>query len=111
MSDFFVNVHGERINPYATPSALNARPKTTRIDDGPKHKGFSVEGYAPGVLEAAQKTAEGNGLPWDEQAEIRRIKPQRVRSKPYEIPAAAEECAQLARRCGWRHVVVRALTK
>lgn len=97
------------------------------------HRGWLVEGYPPGMIEEAQRLTEGNCARWaamsDEQrarAEkdgerapkawdlaqwLIRTKPKRVRSRPYEIPSAADECRAIAERGGWEHVRVTEVKK
>lgn len=91
------------------------------------HKGYAVVGRPPGAIKSSQELAERlcaewasmsgakrsealkNGqrppLAWDLNRYLK-TKPPRVRSKPYEIPSAAEECAEMARKTGWEYVEV-----
>lgn len=99
-------------------------PKT----DQSYHKGWRVVGHPPGVMEAARSLRESElarwaGMseqrkidarasgerepkPWDEAQWRRTTTPKAVRSKPYEVPEAAEVCAEMARGAGWLDVVV-----
>lgn len=44
--------------------------------------------------------------PWDEATYVRTRKRKRVRSKPYEIPEAAEQCRAMAEKDGWQYTTV-----
>ena len=129
----FVNASGRPIiNDPQSPS-FKAAQRVTREPPKSFHKGFSVVGFAPGVIASAEaqatdevrawaalpedskakQLAEGRRppKPFDRASWIAKTKPQRVRNRPFEIPAAADECAELARRAGWEEVRVEALTK
>jgi hypothetical protein len=60
---------------------------------------------------AAKARGEREPKPWDEAEWRRTTTKKAVRSKPYEIPSSAEECAALALRAGWLDVETRAITK
>lgn len=109
--------------------------KTAPKREGPDeyHKGWSVEGYPPGMIAEAERIArdrlarwsamtdeqrrkaESQGdrapKPWDLNQWLIATKPKKVRSKPYEIPEAAQECGRLAVKAGWEHVRVTELKK
>jgi hypothetical protein len=92
------------------------------------HKGYRVVGHYPGELEDARKfnasewarwnshtpearseaLKKGKRPPpmWDEQQWRLHTKKTAVRSRPYEISAAADQCAELARKVGWLDVEV-----
>lgn len=88
-----------------------------------RHRGFVVTGYPPGFIEQAKRARDAllsewrsMGVregrppkPWDEELFVRTTKPFRVRTKHYEVEAAAMECAALAERAGWARVQVTAL--
>lgn len=125
MTDF-VNAYGQPINPHLTPSATAPRmkrtpsvAKLTGIDYlDTMSLGFVVEGWRPEVLAEAKRAAElacaefakdpvgRQPLPWDEEQWFLKTKPQKVRSRPYEIRVAADECAALATKTGWLRVQV-----
>lgn len=93
---------------------------------GPKgtHKGWRVVGYRPQQVELARKEHEAEiarvtasnrdsmlqqqrvPAPWSEAVWMQRNKREPVRNEPYKIEAAAETCANLARRSGWTHVEI-----
>lgn len=87
------------------------------------HKGFRVEGHPPGALEEAKKECESDlalfqrerelgratgktPKSWDENYWRNNTKKRPVRAKPYEVPDAAQVCADLAKKAGWLDVVV-----
>lgn len=130
----FVNVHGAPINPYHTPSALSPKPpKAKREAPAEWHKGWAVEGFAPGRIAEAEAIAnaavdEWQALgdaaraevlkegrrppkPWSREDYIRTAKRTRVRTQPFEVVGAADEMAELARRSGWEEVRVVELAK
>jgi hypothetical protein len=49
--------------------------------------------------------------PWNEEVYMRETKPKRVAPKPYNIASSADQCAELARKAGWKCVTVRELLK
>lgn len=120
---------GEQVMDAAT-LLKNAPKRKKRESNAPEqwHKGFAVEGHPPGALEAARDAAIDAVARWDaldSQERTKQIaagarKPKewneadwrqnsrktRVRSKPYEIPEAADQCKELAERAGWTDVRV-----
>lgn len=92
------------------------------------HKGWRVEGHPPGAVEFAEQQrqkeiARWNAMgqseqgharsrgerepkPWDREKWLRETKKRAVRSKPYELPQAAQECKQMAEKAGWICVTV-----
>lgn len=101
--------------------------RTTTAKNTAYHKGWRVEGHPPGALEAAkieadnelmlflemQKAGRAHGkqpMSWDENYWRNNHKKKPVRAKPYEVPDAAEVCADLARKAGWLDVVVTAIS-
>lgn len=90
------------------------------------HRGWSVEGYPPGQIasakgvadsaarrwlamsaeqrDAAVKGGEREPKPFDLAHYLATMKPKKVRSRPYEIPSSAEQCAAMATAHGWEHV-------
>ncbi len=111
MSMTFVNLRGE-------PLAVTPGKAIKKVSAGfaeSYHKGWVVVGYSPDQLAearrqhavasaAAVKSGGPSHAPFDEVAYMRAAKPRKVRSKPYEIFEAAEACADLARRAGWKMV-------
>ncbi len=115
--------------------ALAPKRKAKQKDGAPQvfHKGYRVVGHAPGSLEKAHNLnveewrrwnshdanqraraiKDGRRPPpmWDEEQWRLRTKKTAVRTKPYEIAAAADECAELARKQGWLDVQVLALSQ
>ncbi len=92
------------------------------------HKGYRVVGHKPGALESAHAGNLSDWAAWNKQTPEQRIsalrekrrppamwdetqwrlrtKKSAVRTKPYEVASAAEECAELARKAGWIDVEV-----
>jgi hypothetical protein len=79
-----------------------------------------VRGIPPGALEQAREEhklaaerARSNREPkvWDEQRWLMNAKCKPVRSKPYELLAAATECKALAEKEGWLRVEIVELKK
>lgn len=114
----FVNVHGAPVSTAAVPVKRAKREASEKF-----HKGFSVQGVPPGAVEEAEtahrKEVEDiqrhNALggeqfrlppPWDAERWLNKARRKKVRSKPYEVPQAAEECKAMAEIAGWRRVVV-----
>lgn len=113
------NVHG---SPWK-PSLASVTPvKRKPVEAEPKHNGWKVIGHPPGAMEEARKSLEAEivvaereasqkrGItipkPWDEAAWRMKTKKKPVRSKGYEIPEAAQQCAELAKKAGWLDVQV-----
>lgn len=76
------------------------------------HKGWRVTGIKPGLLEkaraehaslqaSARKVGGKEIADFDEAAWQRRAKRTPVRSKPYNLNDAANQCAALATKAGW----------
>ena len=82
---------------YSKPKAESAAPKLF-------HKGWVVEGYAPGRIAEAEADAKRQRQPWDLARWVKKQKPARVRARPFEVRSAAEQLAQLAARDGWELV-------
>jgi hypothetical protein len=94
--------------------------KTVKDRDAAKvSMGFVVEGYSPSYWSGrlidygiALKGKKHPGtLEEYEPAWRSKNKPKRARSKPYEIESSADQCAEMLRDAGWRHVAVRELLK
>lgn len=105
----FVNLHGQ---PIAAIAAAPKRSSRRAANQEPKHKGFAAVGYSPEQIRRARAEharvadrAIAAGAPpvapFDADAYMRRAVPVRIRSKPYEVPAAAHEACALATRSGW----------
>jgi hypothetical protein len=93
----FVNYAGQ---PVSIDSTLHARPKVQR-EERSFHSGWRVVGIKPGEREEAMALAKRNKVAWDEDRWLMSAKRAAVRSKPYEVPQAAQECKALAERAGW----------
>ncbi len=117
MSLQFVNIHGE---PVGTSGPEIKRKRRDQPDSF--HNGWRVVGIPPGELEAARDSHErvtrfaqtsGGRMPkpWDEAHWLMNARKKAVRSKPYEVPAAAQSCAALAEKSGWLRVEVVELKK
>lgn len=133
----FVNLKGEPLNICALagkhkPQAP-ANTSLKRTDDRTRAKvsdGFVVLGFPRDYLETAEREhnirreellalertnklgpKEKVPAPWNEEVFMRTGKPKRARTKPYELEAAADECAELCRKAGWKNVRVEELMK
>ena len=122
MSLTFVNHNGDPI----TDSRMAAmrvqgmelerqRRLATKADPVSVHKGWRVTGIAPGLLDEAklgherlcqmaQKVGGKPPEPFDETAWLRTAKRTALRSKPYILQAAAQQCKNLAIKNGWLEV-------
>lgn len=115
----FVNHLGETVSIERL--AAQAPKKKARPQKDSFHNGWRVQGIPPGALEDARKAADAEAAharrqgqepkAWDEQHWLMNAKRKPVRSKPYEIPAAAEECRRLAQAAGWLRVEIVELKK
>lgn len=111
----FVNHKGEPLGIVAGGKSATKRPSAAT---DAFHKGWVVMGFSPAHLAEARRlyeaqfVSEGDlGKPFDEVAFMRNNKPKPARSKPYEVHDAAEQCAVLMRRAGWKVVTVVAKAK
>lgn len=100
------------------------KPKARAKPDGQAayHKGFRVEGHPPGSLQAAKEMREreiamcrnSGGLepkPFDRDHWRRTSPLKAVRSRPFNVASAADECKALAERTGWLDVRVHELKR
>lgn len=102
----FVNINGQPVNVQAM-----APKKVSKLQPASFHRGWRVVGVPPGELEEAraahiamqeQRKAAGKEVkPWDEAQWLMNARKKPVRSKPYEVEAAARDCRMLAERAGW----------
>jgi hypothetical protein len=112
----YVNYLGEEIGLID-----HGRPKKAKKDEQSHHNGWRVQGIPPGALEEARKSAAAEAAyvrsqgkqskEWDEQHWLMNAKRKPVRSKPYEVPQAAQECKALAEKSGWLRVEIVELKK
>lgn len=99
---------------FGEPAALTAtapkkRPKTRRVYDpavADAFYGFEVTGFSPQALEAARLACEKKGQRWDEDAFMRTTKPATLSARPYQLAQAAQVCADMATKAGWKGVKV-----
>lgn len=128
--EFIVNgqpVGADELVRRAPPAKKNAPNSAAEF-----HKGFFVEGFPAGHVEAAEqahkaayqswhamganeraeaiKRGARDPGPWDEAKWLRKNKPKRL-SKLYGTPVAADEFAALAIRQGFTHVQAKAQAK
>lgn len=115
----FVNINGQRVD---TERRVKLEKRVSNAP-GEFHKGFIVEGIPPGTLETAMKEhAAGRACElstgakrvrpeWDVAAWMAKAKAKRVRTKPYSLVEAANECKSLAEKAGWLRVEIRAMSK
>lgn len=136
----YVNANGDPVNlaQIASKHKPQARQSTSlkRVEsraDAKESDGFAVTGFSPEHLARAKADLEATitelrrqnevckdepgyspkRIPpdWDEDAYMRTATPKRARSKPYEIESAADACAALMRKAGWKCVRVDELLK
>ena len=96
------------------------------VDEASRSDGFVVLGYEPGYWDsriedhkrAAKKHAEDptHNKPAGTLEEftirwMKKNKPKRARTKPYELEQSADLCADLMRKAGWVHVRVEEILK
>jgi len=129
----FVNANGQPINVEAM--KLQAIPRRQSKKEAPAefHKGWRVQGHAPGAMEQARAESQRLTNLWNSQTELEKAEALRsgdrqppewdelkwrrdtrkkpVRSKPYEIPEAAKLCADMATKAGWLDIEVAELKK
>lgn len=129
MSLTFVNIHGKKITAARMASmkeigAEQERRKraAAKAEAIAVHKGWRVTGIPPGALEEAiashQRVAElaaaagGKAIePFSREAWLRKQRRVAVRSKPYSIKQAANDCKELAIKSGWIEVRVTEIKK
>lgn len=132
MTDF-VDINGNPINIGAlTAKSRTKRPKASAMPTA-SHLGWRVVGHPPGACASAQaeiaeawrkwnahtgeqrsaalKRGERSPDMWDETLWRNRTKKRNINGRPYGIPQAADECAELARKAGWEDVQVIELKK
>lgn len=129
----YVNASGQKVNIYEIAQKhkpLKSAPAIEEREDAfgarGKSDGFVVLGYSAEVWasipklhsEAIKRNAEKpteykhpGTLEEFTASWLRKNKPKRARSKPYEIESAADLCADLMRKAGWVHVRVEELLK
>ncbi|WP_120967365.1 hypothetical protein [Comamonas sp. lk] len=129
MSLSYVNVHGKAISPSRM-AAMRAealeqeRQKrvAAKADQVSAHKGWRVTGIPPEALSKAKEeharlqvmARKAGGKPvedFDEQAWLRKAKRSAVRSKPYSLQEAAQQCKELAMKAGWIDVQIQEIKK
>lgn len=113
----FINIHGQAISIGSRTSHVPPPRSKRNADAEKRHMGWAVTGFSPEHLaeakrvhEEAQKDDE-TLKPWDEAAYMNGHRPQKARSKPYLIPGAAGECAEMLKRAGWVRVQVEELIR
>lgn len=116
----YVNASGKPLDLEAMKAASKPRRPGRQVSDA-YHKGWLATGFPPQQIEdgrkahelLAQRAAESGRsvLPWSEDRFMRDTRPTKVRSKPYETRAAAQEAAQLAERMGWKGCTWSEITK
>ena len=124
----FVNVFGTPISQAAIECAKaqgrieQQRKKEAATEDAKYHKGWRVVGVPKAALdEARQEAAIGADIaakagriaePFNEQQWLMNAKTKPVRSKPYELREAAEQCKALAEKSGiWLRVQISEISK
>lgn len=127
----YVNINGDPVTGYCAAAKPAIKAKKEAPDE--YHRGWSVEGYAPGRIQAEREKAEKALVAWNEQPEevrskrlrdgerqppewvlekwLQTHKPSKVRARPFEVESLAVEMKALAERSGWEHVRVVELAK
>lgn len=111
----FVNYLGEKVSTVAT----KQQKKKDSSTQEEFHKGHRVMGHPPNAIEQAKIEHEkrqshkmiGDRKPFDPAFWIMNAKKKPVRSTPYALREAAEQCADMAAKAGWTHVEVVAIEK
>lgn len=114
----FVNILGKEVD--ITP--VKVKKVKPAGDVKAFHKGWSVSGIPPNAMEEARAGNERLRLmaekaggapiaPFDPAEWLASARLKKVRPKNYEIESSAYECADLAKKSGWTHVVVVAKSK
>lgn len=114
----YVNYAGQ---PVRLDSSLHAKTKAKR-EEKSFHNGWRVIGIPPGLMEetreqhnkdratAMSRAEREKGIkipkPWDEDFWRNNFKKKPIRSKPYEIPEAAQACKSLAEKAGWTFIEI-----
>lgn len=133
MSVHYVNLRGESVNPdllamkhKPAPKASTALKTLDTRDGATLSMGFDVTGFSPAHLAEAKRKHEidlegqkdrkllrGEKLlvAWSEEVYMRETKPKRVAPKPYALASSADQCADMARKAGWKNVAVREILK
>jgi hypothetical protein len=134
MTFTFVNAAGQPVNINELAKKHKRPPKAAaeglrRVEtrsEAKRSDGFVVTGYSPEdwsdravtydhELKRFQDAGLGAKNPGtlDEFTAkwMQENKPKRARSKPYEVEAAADQCAEMMRKAGWLHVTVSELLK
>jgi hypothetical protein len=111
----FVNHRGE---PMEMGPTSKAPVKKAPLTNSSFHKGWDVLGFSPEQIAEARRLHDTAPVddgherkPFDEAAYLRNSKPRKARSKPYGVLEAAEQCAVLMRKAGWKIVQVQARAK
>lgn len=113
----------ESMRPKASTAKKEAPKRVFQQADAGELRGYRVTGYEPGTdaevtghlyREAVKRQSEPGGKPTGSLEEFVRLwyaknKPKSLRSKPYELEDAAEQCADMARKAGWERVTVEPL--
>lgn len=114
----YVNFLGEEI--ALIDHGTNKKVKKAQRDS--YHNGWRVQGIPPEAVESAREgnrrlqemanKAGGKPIPsFDLERWLMTAKGKPVRSRPFEVPQAAQECKELAERMGWLRVEVVELKK
>jgi hypothetical protein len=126
----FVNIFGDKVD--TTKRVKLAKRESTAPDKF--HKGWRVVGVSPEAIEAARRDRDqainaaikrnagcdagisriGRTMvpsPFDEAKWIEAAPLKPARTKPFEIPEAAQQCFDLAKKAGWLRLEIRLLSK
>lgn len=109
----FVNIHGQPLVADGGPSFKRrappkAAPRAVQPDASPsgKHMGWAATGFSPDQLRAARIEHERLGKDFNEEAYMNGAQPKKARPQPYSVPSAAQQCADMLLKAGWKRVRV-----
>lgn len=105
----FTTITGKRLGTAQVLESMasNTKPKRKKPEDiAGSHNGWRVQGIPPGAMAEAQRLAKLNLVVWNEENWLMNAKRMPVRSKPYAVPDAAQQCKVLAEKSGWLRVEI-----
>ena len=119
MSLTFINYRGEVLPLPGDSEPVKRKKKAPSLDSF--HKGFRVVGVPILALTKAEKEhqakqsiaakKDNETKPFDANHWLMSARKRAIRSKPYEVPEAAQVCAELALKAGWLAVEIREIKR
>lgn len=101
----FMTISGR---PWAAKAGLK---KAKIANEEPKHFGWRVVGFSPDMIESGEAYAKAQKKEFIFEKWAKVTKKKAAREKPYEILAAARQCAMLMERAGWVSVEIVEVTR